>query len=71
MNIAEQIKRYHAENDIVESYDDLVDECEEKAIDVEVDWDNGATTFEFADGSVLVLWGSRLDTYMQAYGCRN
>lgn len=71
MTIAEQIKSFHINKENlltrVKNYDEFVSECEEKAIDVEQDFDAESTTYEFVDGSVIVWTGS--DVY--CYGCRN
>jgi hypothetical protein len=70
MNIAEQIKAFHTTTDkrngaqtinIVE----LLAECEEKATETTQDWDNEQTEFDFADGSVLIVW-----RHASAYGSR-
>lgn len=69
MNIAEQIKAFHIEinaengSESVKDYDAFVAECEEKAGDIDQDWDTETTTYEFMDGSVIVLNNSDVHTY--------
>ena len=68
MTIAEQIKSFHAQvkengESSVQDYDALVNECEEKAVSIDQDFDNGSTTYIFEDGSVLEWVGSELYTY--------
>lgn len=73
MNIAEQIKAFHIEinaqngRESVKDYDAFVSECEEKANDIDQDFDNESTTYEFVDGSVIV-WNNS-DVYV--YGSKH
>lgn len=69
MNIAQQIKSFYTtQSESVVKYDHcgIYDECEEKAVDTQQDYDAESTTYEFADGSVLV---SCCGEY-SAYGCK-
>lgn len=73
MNIAEQIKRsnivINKENGLeqIENYDELFEECENKAVNIEQDMDFETTTYEFIDNSVLVICNSSI----YVYGCKN
>lgn len=71
MTIAEQIKSFHVNKEngfeSVNNYDEFAAECEQKAIDTEQDFDAESTTYEFADGSVIVWSNSEVFVY----GCRN
>lgn len=55
MSIAEQIKDYHTARPSEDGYyDAMTIECEEKAVEIDQDWDNETTTYTFADGSAMV-----------------
>lgn len=56
-NIAEQIKTFHTD------YNEMLEEAEEAAMNIDQDWDNESTTFEFIDGSVLVVCNSEAFAY--------
>ncbi|UNY40584.1 hypothetical protein KLER11_gp52 [Pararheinheimera phage vB_PsoM_KLER1-1] len=69
MNTAQQIKAFYTT--ITESGEQvdvsaLMDECQEKAKDVDQDWDAESTTYEFVDGSVIVVCNSEVSVY----GCK-
>ena len=68
MTIASQIKAsYTAANQNTgrETYDHdgIFSECEEKAISTEQDYDAESTTYEFADGSVIVSCNGEYNAY--------
>ena len=64
MTIAQQIKAFYVninpENGI-ETFDwqGLIDECDEKGV-AEQDWEYETTTYNFIDGSVLIIWNNEV-----------
>lgn len=61
MTIAETIKTgfNHTEN-----WDQLFDECNLHAgEDIDQDWDNESTQYNFIDGSCIIICGSFVSTY--------
>lgn len=68
MTIANQIKAFYTtqtERGDKVDVSALTNECEEKAVTVDQDWDNESTTYVFADDSCIVCCGSEVS----AYGC--
>lgn len=67
MNIAEQLKSAHTvidhhSNKMLVDTSSLIDDAELVG-EVNQDWYNETTEFEFADGSVLIVCNSEASTY--------
>lgn len=58
MNIAQQIKTFHNK-----SITEMMEEAEEKATEINQDWDNESTEYDFIDGSVLIISGNYVNHY--------
>lgn len=66
MTIANQILAFYTKttefgDDV--NVPDLMGECEQKAVNKNQDWDNESTTYEFADGSVIVVCNNEARHY--------
>jgi hypothetical protein len=80
MTIADQIKQFHVESKVYEfendtsysikNWNDFVQECEEKSVNIDQDWDAESTTYEFADGSTLVWCGENVVENIWTYGTK-
>lgn len=61
MGIAADIKWVHrVDNDGLRG---LIEEAEDKAVDIEQDWPHEATEYRFADGTVLRISGPEVSAY--------
>lgn len=60
MSIAETIKAgFNHSND----WDQLFNECKQQAQEIDQDWENGNTQYNFVDGSCIVISGSFVNSY--------